>query len=286
VAHRSRQEELAQHAEALAAELRSERDQREQLENELDALERDREDENRRHKRALDDKESELRSALDSVSRQKALVTERNADLAALQAALKNTEAERRQLGESHTNDKFSLELELDRLKRDLTRTEDDLSRARAELADREAQYREREAILDRLHSTNRGLTAEVATQTQARLNATERLDSAQANLKAAEGELGTLRQKVHDLERRLSNDQKSLLSNESTFRDQLTERNTLLITIYQYMEKILGVDKMPVRYFVSLCLLSLPLFISGKLEMKRNPTPTSPFSMTISCLD
>lgn len=286
MAHRSRQEELAQHAEALAAELRSERDQREQLENELDALERDREDENRRHKRALDDKESELRSALDSVSRQKALVTERNADLAALQAALKNTEAERRQLGESHTNDKFSLELELDRLKRDLTRTEDDLSRARAELADREAQYREREAILDRLHSTNRGLTAEVATQTQARLNATERLDSAQANLKAAEGELGTLRQKVHDLERRLSNDQKSLLSNESTFRDQLTERNTLLITIYQYMEKILGVDKMPVRYFVSLCLLSLPLFISGKLEMKRNPTPTSPFSMTISCLD
>ncbi|KXN87015.1 Anucleate primary sterigmata protein B [Leucoagaricus sp. SymC.cos] len=29
-------------------------------------------------------------------------------------------------------------------------------------------------------------------------------------------------------------------------FRDQLTERNTLLLTIYQYLDKILGVDKVP----------------------------------------
>lgn len=37
------------------------------------------------------------------------------------------------------------------------------------------------------------------------------------------------------------------MLSTENQYRDQLTERNTLLLTIYQYMEKILGVDKTPV---------------------------------------
>ncbi|KIJ55762.1 hypothetical protein M422DRAFT_240378 [Sphaerobolus stellatus SS14] len=246
VAHRARQEELAQHAEALAAELQVERDQREQLDNELDTLERHREDDERKHRRAIEDKEAELRSALNDASRFKTLLAERDTDMAALQAAVTRVEDERRQLGESHTNDKFSLELEVDRLKRDLGRAEDDLNRARAELADREAQYRERDALIDRLHTNNRDLTAEVATQTQARLNATERLDSAQTRLRDAETELHTLRSKVNDLEKRLNSDQKALLANENTFRDQLTERNTLLLTIYQYMEKILGSDKIP----------------------------------------
>jgi hypothetical protein len=42
------------------------------------------------------------------------------------------------------------------------------------------------------------------------------------------------------------------LLSAESQYRDQLTERNISLLTIYQYMDKILGVDKTPVRGFFS----------------------------------
>ena len=38
------------------------------------------------------------------------------------------------------------------------------------------------------------------------------------------------------------------MLTAEAQYRDQLTERNTLLLTIYQYMDKIVGVDKTPVR--------------------------------------
>ena len=199
----------------------------------------------------IEEKEAETRSALEDASRHKALISERDADLAALQAALKSLEVETRRAGESHTNDKFSLELELDRLKRDLARMEDDLNRSRAELADRETQTRERESQIDKLHAANRDLTADLATQTQARLNATEKLDSTQASLRTAEAELNNMRSRVNDLEQRLSKDQRSLLSNESQFRDQLTERNTLLLTIYQYMDKILGVDKSLVSLMV-----------------------------------
>jgi hypothetical protein len=66
--------------------------------------------------------------------------------------------------------------------------------------------------------------------------------------LRIAEGEAVAYKSKVADLEQRLSKDQRSLLTAESQYRDQLTERNTLLLTIYQYMDKILGVDKTPVR--------------------------------------
>ncbi|KAF8521673.1 hypothetical protein JB92DRAFT_3111011 [Gautieria morchelliformis] len=56
--------------------------------------------------------------------------------------------------------------------------------------------------------------------------------------------ELNAVRSRNSDLEQKSSKDQRSLLSNESQFRDQLPERNTLLLTIYQYIDKILGMDK------------------------------------------
>lgn len=48
------------------------------------------------------------------------------------------------------------------------------------------------------------------------------------------------------------------MLASENQYRDQLTERNTLLLTIYQYLEKILGVDKTPV---------SQPLELNTKID-------------------
>jgi len=110
---------------------------------------------------------------------------------------------------------------------------EDDLSRVRAELTDREARSQDRDDQLDRLHAINRDLTAELVTPTQVRLNATEKLDIMQASLKVAEMELATIKVRVKELEQRASKDQQLLLSNEDQFRDQLMERNMLLLMIY-----------------------------------------------------
>jgi chromosome segregation ATPase len=124
---------------------------------------------------------------------------------------------------------------------------EDELARARREVEEREGRGREREGTLDGLHAQNRDLKSQLAVQTQARLNVAEKLDKVQGDLRAAEAEAGAMKGRVGDLESRLSKDQRALLSAENQYRDQLTERNTLLLTIYQYMDKILGVDKTPV---------------------------------------
>lgn len=79
------------------------------------------------------------------------LLSQRTAELDSVRKTLDALEAESRKLGESHTTDRFSLELELDRLRRDLARCEDDLKRARTELADKEAKVRDRESAIDRL---------------------------------------------------------------------------------------------------------------------------------------
>lgn len=141
----------------------------------------------------MQDAQSSLKSA-------HSLLEQREADLAAVQSALQALESEKRKLGESATTDKFSLELEVDRLRRDLQRCEAELERAREDVRDRERARREREGALDKLvrrfdvpheippksgsyfkHDENRELSSQLAAQTQARLNLGEKLDSAQA---------------------------------------------------------------------------------------------------------
>ncbi|KAH9930889.1 uncharacterized protein B0H18DRAFT_1083652 [Fomitopsis serialis] len=236
-AYRARSEELAQHVENLVEEVQRERATRERLEADLDRAEKEHDVALRAEQRALEAKESALQSALNDLARTQSLLTQRETDLAQVQSALETLEAESKKLGETHTTARFSLQLEVDRLK---------LSRARQELGDREGKGRERDGVIDKLHAENRELASQLAAQTQARLNVSEKLENSLASLKAAEAEVLQCRTKVAELEQRLAKDQRSLLSAEAQYRDQLTERNTLLLTIYQYMDKILGVDKTP----------------------------------------
>ena len=246
-AHRQRQEELAQHVEHLVEEVQRERSSRERVEADFEAAEREHDAAIRREKRTLESKESALKNALNNLTRTQSLLSQREKDLEAVQTTLQTLETESKRLGETHTTTQFSLQLESDRLKRDVERIEDELSRARKDLDDKDARTRERDSMLDKLHAENRELASQLAAQTQARLNVAEKLDSVLASLRNAEGETTGFKSKVADLEQRLSKDQRSLLSAESQYRDQLTERNTLLLTVYQYVDKILGVDKTPV---------------------------------------
>ena len=49
-------------------------------------------------------------------------------------------EDERRKLGDEHTSDRFSLELEIERVKRDLMNAEDQLEAARRDLTKRDLE--------------------------------------------------------------------------------------------------------------------------------------------------
>lgn len=248
LSHRARQEELARHVEDLIREVKKEHDARERAEGQLEKANRDFDSEMRRSRRAHDAQESSVQTTQTELARVQSLLGQRDADVSTLQAALSTQEAAAKSLGEHATTARFSLQLEADRLKRDLERLEDELARARKDLYERETRMRERDGVIDTLHAENRELSAQLASQSQARLNVADKLDLAQSNLSTAESDATSLRARVQELEQRLSKDQRSLLAAENQFRDQVTERNTLLLTIYQYMDKILGVDKTPVR--------------------------------------
>lgn len=236
-AERDAREDLEAEREDIAAQFN-------QLDDKFRDARREWEESARRERRTLEQTEDVLANAKRDLELANGLLKQRELDIAEIQAALSKKDAESRRLGESATSDRFSLSLELERLKRDVTRAEDEVARLKKDLEERDAKVRDREAALDKLHVENRDLAGQLATQTQARLNLSEKLDTVQASLKTAEAEVQTLRGKVNDLENRLGKDQRNQLATEHQYRDQLTERNTLLLTVYQYLDKILGVEK------------------------------------------
>lgn len=68
----------------------------------------------------------------------KSRVSERDRDLQSVQNVLRGLQDERQKLGDEHTSDRFSLELEIERVKNDLQRAEVDLDQARKDLTKRD----------------------------------------------------------------------------------------------------------------------------------------------------
>jgi predicted nucleic acid-binding Zn-ribbon protein len=102
----------------------------------------------RKGRRTLEAKESALQSAFNDLARTQSLLAQRESDLGVVQSSLQGLESESKRLGETHTTARFSLQLEVDRLKRDLERLEDDLSRARKKIDGKETKNREREGAI------------------------------------------------------------------------------------------------------------------------------------------
>ncbi|SCZ97806.1 BZ3501_MvSof-1269-A2-R1_Chr7-2g09322 [Microbotryum saponariae] len=183
----------------------------------------------------------ELGQAHDDMQHYKTVLDAREVDIQKLQDALNGLESSTRRLGESHVNDRFALDIECDRLKRDLARCEQELQLAKEDLEDRTASIRAKDMTLATLQSENKDLTKDLAEQRQARLALTDKHDAAAKTLRDTQLELSAARDRLRVIEEQLSTDHRQLSRTENQYRDQLTERNTLLLTVHQYMDKIVG---------------------------------------------
>ncbi|KAH8919162.1 hypothetical protein BT69DRAFT_1337528, partial [Atractiella rhizophila] len=170
----------------------------------------------------------------------------READLQKVQDGLKSIENESKKLGATHSEARLSLELELERLKGDLSRCEAELRKVQAELDVKDRDLREKSVSVSTLTSENRDLSSQLATQTQTRLSLTDKLDETTKSLRDAQTELAVAKERASALEHQLAADTKNLTKAEHQYRDQLTERNTLLLTVYQYLDKIAGSEWTP----------------------------------------
>ncbi|CAO1622322.1 unnamed protein product [Jaminaea pallidilutea] len=242
-AHAARLDEKCQD---MLADLQDEERKNDSLEAEWESKMAAAEDKLRR---VIDEKEDALAAAEDDLDAARRSLRDRNSDLEALQRALKSKENETEQRGRSSATDRHSLELELDRLKRDLARCEQDLARARDDVDRKEEQAREKSAQMSQMYTENCELSAKLATETQTRLGLDERLAGLKRTLREAEAGLSEARTRNDSLERAQSEAAVSASSGGlsqqegKSIQRQLADRNNLLMTVSNNLDKVLGVN-------------------------------------------
>ncbi|BGP03966.1 anucleate primary sterigmata protein b [Rhodotorula toruloides] len=237
---RSKVEDLALAHGKLEEQTRSDAAEKERLQGEADeimrALRKEEED-----REAV---EAELSSVRANVQRLQGVLQDREKDVADLQRALNGLEDSSRRMGQDASSDKIALELEIDRVKRDLARAQQDAQLTREELDERMAESREKDVKIANLDAEKKDLSMQLASLRQTHITLSDKHDVAMKTLRETQQELTNARDRLRHVEDQLNTDHRSLTKTENQYRDQLNERNTLLLTVYQAVNKIAGADK------------------------------------------
>ncbi|KAI9631943.1 uncharacterized protein MKK02DRAFT_21589 [Dioszegia hungarica] len=221
------------HYESLVAALK---DARRKIQSDLDELHAQHKADTERLRLEIQDRETHLTRTKREVEDARERVAMRDRDLVKVQNALKALENERRKLGDEATSDKFGLELEMERLRRDLDGAEGDLEEAREALAKRDMEY---SAMLDRQRELQDTLSAE----RQARLNMSDKLDEAMKSSKRYEREVTLLRERIEELEPLLTETQHDRFTLQKQNEQQRQERSELLLRVFKDVNRFLGTE-------------------------------------------
>ncbi|KAF8326079.1 uncharacterized protein EI90DRAFT_1993152 [Cantharellus anzutake] len=194
--------------------------------------------------RELSDKSQALLQAQSAVKSLNLLLEQREADLSLVRSALKELEQQQKtQLGKGRTSDSRSFDLDLDRLQWELQLREDELQQAREVIQNHTRVMQEQHTHIDQLSFENEEMSTHVSSLSQSRDSLLEQLKRAEETLRHSEDHLDQCQARVAELVQKQSADKQSHLSKEQQYRDQLTERNTLLLASSHCVEKILGAD-------------------------------------------
>nr|XP_018262463.1 uncharacterized protein I303_05480 [Kwoniella dejecticola CBS 10117]OBR84621.1 hypothetical protein I303_05480 [Kwoniella dejecticola CBS 10117] len=209
----------------------------------MDKADRQRRYDEERWKRTLSEKEHTLSRLTHELESARERLSQRERNLNNVEATLRSLEDERKKLGDEHTSDRFGLELELERIKRDLHRTEEELDIMRRELGDRDENLRERDLELARMMDKQRDLENRLASERQGRLNMSDKLDQKSKAARQHEKEALHLRERIEELEPLLTETQQERIALQKQSESQRQERSELLLRVFRDVNKFLGKD-------------------------------------------
>lgn len=256
---REKHEELALRQAEMEERRRSEADVRRKLERDVDDLERelrDAREENsmqilamKKEKREiqasfqqmLDAKQKALSQAESDLAHAKGRLEAREEDVEKMQAALKTVETESFRINESQSHDRFSLELEIERLHRDLANAAKDSSEAKLDVSKAQNESRALNSKVITLQQERDELSDQLDQVKESRRQLNENFEEQSKTIRQVQNELASAKDRIQTLEDDLSQDHKRLSKTETQYREQLSERNTLLLTIYQYIDKLVN---------------------------------------------
>ncbi|MBW0464402.1 hypothetical protein O181_004117 [Austropuccinia psidii MF-1] len=256
---REKNEELSLRQAEVEERKRSEAESKRRLERNIDELERElrgaREEielqiiGNRKEKRelqasfqqTLDLKQKSLSQAEGDLANVKGRLQVREEDLEKLQSVLKQLETESNRINQSQSNDRFSLELEIERLQRDLSSSITELNDSKSETQSVRNELRKVQLIVSTLNSEKEELKDKLEGVQKSRKELNEKFEEQTKNFRQAQSELAATKNRLQSLEDDITQEHHQLSKTENHHREQLSERNSLLLMTYQFIDKLIN---------------------------------------------
>lgn len=176
-------------------------------------------------KQRLDDLETSLRDALGSLDGTKSSLLKVHYNL------------------QSPNHAVLTLRQDVTKLQRDLDETMMDLDHARSELADKERTLRNRDTLLESTSLESRKLADMLDKERQLRMQDKRQFEQSQRTHQSNTRTIQSYETRILELETSRSQDRRRINQLEAQYKDQLLERNNLLLALWNRLSTLCGAD-------------------------------------------
>jgi len=193
--------------------------------------------------KVLDDLNSESAKTKDEVRKLRRGLSAKEVEASSWKQKLEELEyALRNMLGEPNGN-KQTLLAEIERMQREMENTANQLDRAKMEVADKGRLLRHRDGLLESASLESRRLSDLLDKERASRKHDMEQFEKASRGQATHMRELAHYQSRCLELETSFSHDKRKMAQLEQQYRDQLNDRNILLLALWNRLSTLCGPD-------------------------------------------
>ncbi|TEA16329.1 Anucleate primary sterigmata protein B [Colletotrichum sidae] len=227
--------------------LRDERDRAKELEQRLAAERRQREivadKEKEEVQQFVNDLNREMSAAKDEARRLRKSLTSREVEATEWKERLMELENNLREALGDLNGTRSSLLKSIAKLQRELENTVRELDTTKASLVEKDRIIKQRDALLESHGLESRKLAVELEKEIQAHETTRNQFDTFKKTHQHVTRTVSTQDLRISELETTRTQDKRKIAQLELTFKDQLTERNNLLLVLWTRLSALCGTD-------------------------------------------
>ncbi|CAG8566281.1 4355_t:CDS:10, partial [Acaulospora colombiana] len=215
--------------------------ERESHEKDLEKLRKEKKDVEKQQDQKLNELSEKLSTAEQQILDLNMTIQERDADLQYVRQQLGNQTNRAKDAADRYVKEQERLRVELDTMRQETENLRSQLEVIGDELENKKTQIMEYENEVKHLNNLRTKLNEKLSASEAARSKSEEVFRNLQMDVRDKNSTIDELKAQVAHLENNLTQEKKSTYSNETQYRDQIIERNTLLMTTFQYLDTIMS---------------------------------------------
>lgn len=193
--------------------------------------------------KVLDDLNTENSKSKDEVRRLRRALSAKEVEYNTEKSKLDQLEQSLREILGHPDGTKQSLLAEIEKLQRELETTVSELDRAKMDMADKDRLLRHRDGLLESTSLESRRLSDLLEKERNSRKHDLEQFEKASRGQATHMRTIAQQESRVLELETMYSQDKRKMATLEQNYREQLQERNNLLLALWNRLSTLCGMD-------------------------------------------